>query len=53
MKFKDAMNGPDSNKWKENIKNEHKIMVINRVWELLDKKGFTRWSKGHNINVGM
>ena len=32
------MNGPDSDKWKEEIENEHKIMVMNGVWELLDKK---------------
>ena len=24
MKFREVMNGPDSNKWKEEIKNEHK-----------------------------
>ena len=24
MKFKEAMNGPGSNKWKAQIKNEHK-----------------------------
>ena len=33
MKFKEAMNGPDSSKWKEEIKNEHKRMNTNRVWE--------------------
>ena len=33
MKFKEVMNGPDSGKWKENIKNEHKGMMMNEVWE--------------------
>ena len=31
MKFKEAMNRPDSNKWKEEIKNKHKRMAKNRV----------------------
>ena len=39
MKFKEAINGPDSNKWKEEIENEKKKMVTNRVWEPLDKNG--------------
>ena len=29
IKFKEAMNGPDSNKWKEKIENEHKRMMTN------------------------
>ena len=33
------MNGTDNNKWTEEIKNEHEQMVMNRVWEPLDKKG--------------
>ena len=31
MKFKEAMNGPESNRWKKGIKNEHKQMVMSRV----------------------
>ena len=38
MKFKKAMNKPDSNKWREETKNEHTRMMINGVWEPLDKK---------------
>ena len=38
MKFKAAMNGPDNDKWKDKIKNEHARMVINGVWEVLNKK---------------
>ena len=34
MKFKEAMNGPDSDKRKEEIKNEHTRMVTNGIWEL-------------------
>ena len=29
MKFKEAMNGQDSNKWKEDIENRHTRMVMN------------------------
>ena len=32
------MNRPDSSKWKEEIKNEHKHMVTYEVWEPLGKK---------------
>ena len=32
LKFKEAMNGPDSGKWKEEIENEHKQIVMNEVW---------------------
>ena len=32
------MNKPDSSTWKEEIKNEHKQMVTNNVWEPFNKK---------------
>ena len=40
MKFKEAMNGPDCNKWKEEIKNEHKQSM-----EAFGQKGFTGGSE--------
>ena len=40
MKFKEAMNGPDSDTWKEESGNEDKRMVMNGVWEPLDKNDF-------------
>ena len=40
MKFKEAVNRPDRNKWKGEIKNKHKRMVTSGVWEPLDKKDF-------------
>ena len=36
MKFKEVMNWPDSSKWKKEIKNEQKQMVMNEVWEPID-----------------
>ena len=45
MKFNDAINGPDSNKKKKDIENEHKRMVINGVWEPLDKKDLLKGVK--------
>ena len=52
MKFKKAMNGPDSNKWKEEIKNEKKN-CDEQSMRALGQKGFTEGSKGDNINIGM
>ena len=43
MKFKDAMNRPDRDKWKEEIKNEHKRIVTNGILKPLD----------HNNDMGM
>ena len=31
MKFKEAINRPESDKWKKEIKNGHKRMMTNRV----------------------
>ena len=45
MKLKDSMNRPDSNEWKEEIKNEQKRMVTNGIWEPLDKKDLTEGAK--------
>ena len=39
------MNGPDNGKWKEEIENEHKQMVTNKVWEPLDKKNLPEGAK--------
>ena len=38
VKFNEAMKRLDSNKWKEEIKNKHTIMVTNRAWEQLEEK---------------
>ena len=38
MKFKAAINGPHSNTWKEEIENEYTKMMMNSVWESLDKE---------------
>ena len=46
------MNGLNSNKLKEEIKNENKQMVKNGVWEPLDKNIYCK-GEGHNINMGM
>ena len=45
MRFKEAMSEPDSDKWKEEIKNEYKQMVTNKVWELLNKKHLPEGAK--------
>ena len=45
MKFKEAMNRPDSNKWKEEIKNECKRIVTNGLWETLDKNDLLEGAK--------
>ena len=37
IKFKKAVNGQDSNEWKEEIKNEHTRMATNSIWEPFDK----------------
>ena len=37
MKFKEAMNDPESDNWKNEIKNEHKQILMNKVWEHLDQ----------------
>ena len=39
------MSRPDSDKWKEEIKNEHKRVATNRVWEPLDKKDLSEGAK--------
>ena len=38
VKFNEAMKRLDSNKWKEEIKIKHTIMVTNRAWEQLEEK---------------
>ena len=38
IKFKETKNEPDSKKWKEEIKNEYTKMVMNGMWEPLDKR---------------
>ena len=38
MKFKEAMNRPNSNKLKEEVKSEKKRMVIQAVWKSLEQK---------------
>ena len=45
MKFKEAMNRPDREKWKEEIEKEHKQMVTNEVWEPFDKKDLPEGAK--------
>ena len=45
MKFEEDMNRPDRNKWKEEIKNEHRKMEMNGVWEPLDKKDLPEGAK--------
>ena len=45
MKFKEVMNWPDSNKWKEDIENEQKQMVTNEEWEPLNKKDLQEGAK--------
>ena len=52
MKFKEAMNGPDSNKWKEEIENEHTRMVTNSIWKPLDKKDLLEGAKVITSTVG-
>ena len=39
------MNIWDNNKWKEEIENKHKRMVMNRVWEPLDKRNLLEGAK--------
>ena len=38
MKFEETMKRPERNMWNAEIKNKHKRMVTNGVWEPLDKK---------------
>ena len=45
MKFKEAMNGPDNDKWKEKKENEPKRIVINGMWKPLDKKDLPERAK--------
>ena len=35
MKYKEAINGPDGEAWKKEIKNEHDRMIKNKVFEEL------------------
>ena len=37
MKYKQAINGPDSEKWKAEIENEHNRMVENKVFTVIKK----------------
>ena len=45
MKFKEALNRTDSNKWKEEIENGDKRMVTNGVWEPFYKKDLPEGAK--------
>ncbi len=37
MKYNEAINGPDGEAWKQEIKNEHNRMVKNQVFEEVNK----------------
>jgi hypothetical protein len=37
-KYKEAMQGPDNDKWKESVFEEHDRIVKNQVWRAVDRK---------------
>ena len=45
MKYKQVINGPDSNEWVQEIENKHARMVSNGVCVVLDKKELSEGAK--------
>jgi hypothetical protein len=45
MKYREAVNGPDGDSWKEEIINEHNRMLKNEVFEAVDKESLPPGTK--------
>ena len=45
MKYNQAINGPDGEAWKEEIKNEHERMVKHKVFEVIDRADLPEGAK--------